>query len=215
MKKQVVVIGLGRFGSSVALSLSRLGHEVLGIDSCESKVNELVNRITYAVVADARDEETLKTLGIRNFDIAVVGVGQDIQSNILVSLMLKEIGVKKVVAKALNPLHGKVLEKIGVDQVVYPERDMGARVAYNLVSVNVMDYIELSDEHSIVELKAPEKFVGKTLGKLNLRAKYGVSVMAIKKGERIVVAPGADAEIEVNDLLILIGDNKMLPRLNG
>lgn len=214
MKKQIAVIGLGRFGSSVALSLSRLGHEVLGIDSDECKVNEIVHEITHAVVADAKDEETLKALGIRNFDIAIVGIGLDIQSNILVSLMLKEIGVKKVVTKAQNPLHGKVLEKIGVDHIVYPERDMGIRVAHNLVTANFMDFIELSNEHSIIELKAPEKFIGKTLGQLNLRAKYGVSVMVIKKGEKIVVAPGADADIEKEDLLVIIGDNKMLAKLN-
>ncbi|MFZ7102688.1 MAG: potassium channel family protein [Peptococcaceae bacterium] len=213
MKKQVAVIGLGRFGTSVALTLSHLGHEVLVIDMEQVKVNEIINDVTHAVVADAKDEETLKALGVRNVDIAVVAIGVDVQANILISLMLKEIGVAKVISKAQDPLHGKVLEKIGVDHVVYPERDMGMRVAHNLDSANFMDFIELSSEHSIVELKAPENFTGKTLGQLNLRAKYSVSVMAIKKGERIVVAPGADAGIEDGDLLVIIGENNMLAKL--
>lgn len=213
MIKQIAVIGLGRFGESVAISLSRLGHEVLAIDTDEGIINDIINDVTHAVIADARDDESLKALGIKNMDMAVVSIG-NVQDNILISLMLKEMGLAKVISKAQDPLHGKVLEKIGVDYVVYPERDMGIRVAHNLVTANFMDFIELSKEHSIVELKTPEKFIGKTLGQLNLRAKYGVSVMAIKKNENIIVAPGADAGIEEGDMLVIIGENNVLAQLN-
>lgn len=212
MKKQIAVIGLGRFGESLARTLTEMGHEVLAVDSNEARVQALVDSVTHAVQADAKEEDTLNALGIRNFDVVVVSIGQDIQANILTTVLLKELGCKYVIAKAQNPLQGKVLEKIGADKVIYPERDMGMRLAQSLSVTNIMDYIELSDEHSIVELIAPIKFIGKTLGKLNLRAKYGISVMAIKRGEKIIVAPGADAEINEGDLLIIIGSNKAITK---
>lgn len=205
MRKQFVVIGLGRFGTSVATTLSELGHDVLAIDSRESAVQAVVNNVTHAVQADAREEETLKALGIRNFDVAVVAIGDDIQSNILITLILKEMGVKKVVSKAMNHLHGKLLEKIGADTIIYPEKDMGIRVAHNLVSYNVMDFIELTPDYSVMEVNVPAKFLNKTLGELNLRAKYGFSVMAIKKGDEIIVAPGADEKLEQNNIAIIVG----------
>lgn len=213
MKKQIAVIGLGSFGYSVALKLTQLGHEVLGIDKDEARVNESVNDFTHVVACDAGDEESLRSLGLKNFDIAVIAIGNDIQTNILVSLMVKEMGVKKVVTKADNILHGKVLDKIGVDQIVYPERDMGIRVAHNLSTSNVMDYLELSEEYGIVEIVAPEKFTGKTLGELNLRAEYGLSAIAIKKNGDVLVNPGADAYISPNDILVIVGEVKNINRL--
>lgn len=213
MHKQFVIIGLGRFGTSVALTLSHLGHEVLAIDSKEGPVQALMNDVTHVVQADARVEENLRTLGIRNFDVAVVAIGDNIQSSILITLMLKEIGVKYVVAKAVDPLHGKVLEKVGADKIIYPEKDMGFRLAHSLVATNVMDFIELSPDYHIVEIMTPNKFAGKTLGELNLRARYGINVMAIKHGDAIEVAPGADAKLEMKDILVVISDNEAFTNL--
>lgn len=212
--KQFVVIGIGRFGKSVATTLYQLGYEVLAIDSSEKEILDISNEVTHAVQIDAKDEEALKRLGIRNFDVAIVGIGDDIQSNILVSVLLKEIGVKTVIAKAKDALHGRVLEKVGVDRVIYPERDMGVRVAHNLTSTkDLLDFIELSPEYSIVETFAPKEFIDKTIGKLNLRAKYQVSVIAIKSDEEIIAAPGADALIKEGDILIIIGTNQAIGNL--
>lgn len=212
-KKQYVVLGLGRFGSSVALTLNELGYDVLGIDHSEALVNALASQLTHAVVADAKDEGAMKSLGIRNFDVAVVAIGDDVETNILVTVMLKELGVPYVVAKAQSALHGKVLEKIGADKIVYPEKDMGIRVAHNLVSANFMDNIELHPNYSIMELKAPSSFAGKTLGELNLRSRFEINVLAIKKTSEIIVAPGADSRIEAQDTLIIIGENERLENL--
>lgn len=213
MHKQFVVIGLGRFGTSVAKNLSLSGHDVLAIDSLESAVQAIMNDVTHAVQTDAREEENLKVLGVRNFDVAVVAIGDDIQASILITLMLKEMGVKYVVAKAQNSLHGKVLEKVGADRIIYPEKDMGARLAHNLVSANVMDFIELSPDYSIAEIKSPSKFVNKSLGELNLRALYGINVMAIKRGDTIIIAPGAEALIQGKDILVVVSHEKALAKL--
>ncbi|MCR4442301.1 MAG: TrkA family potassium uptake protein [Peptococcaceae bacterium] len=213
MRKQFAVIGLGRFGKSVALTLSELGHDVLAIDNAESNIQEVANSVTHAVQADAREEETLRALGIRNFDVVIVAIGNDIEANILITLMLKEMGVKFVVSKAMNALHGKVLGKIGADKIVFPEKDMGIRLAHNLVTFNVMDYIELAPGYSVLETMTPSRFVGKSLGELNLRARYGISVMAIKKAGTVVIAPGAGAVLEEKDILIVVGENEDLARL--
>lgn len=212
--KHFVVIGIGRFGESVATTLYKLGYEVLVIDNSEKEIQDISNKVTRAVQLDARDESALKRLGIRNFDVAIVAIGDDIQSNILVSVILKELGVKKVIAKAKDALHGRVLEKIGVDRVIYPERDMGIRVAHNLTSANdLLDFIELSNDYSIIEVFAPKEFVDKTIGKLNLRAKYRVSVIAIKSAEEITAAPGADAIVRQGDILVVIGSNQAISNL--
>lgn len=208
--KQFAVIGLGRFGTSVAKSLTVMGYEVLAIDANQESVQEIVSIVTHAVQADATDENALKALGIRNFDVVIVAIGHHIQASILVTVILKELGVKFVVAKAQTDLHGKVLVKVGADKVVYPERDMGVRVAHSLVSSNVLDHIELSPEHSILEVVAPENMVGKTLRQSALRAVYGVTVMAVKRGNELIVSPSADEPIEENDILVVIGENNRL-----
>lgn len=211
--KQFAVIGLGRFGRSVALTLNSIGYDVLAIDASETEVQSIAHEVTHAVQVDARDEEALKALGIRNFDVVIVAIGEDIQSNILVTAILKDLGVKYVLAKAKDNMHGKVLEKIGADKVVYPEKDMGVRVAHHLVTPNILDFIELSPEYSIVEVSAPQEYVGKSLGKLNLRAQLGMSVIAIKKKDEIIAGPGASSVIEENDILVFIGTNEALGRL--
>ncbi|MEI7025089.1 potassium channel family protein [Paenibacillus sp. y28] len=212
-KKTFVVIGMGRFGSSVAYSLCNQGYEVLAIDSSEQRVQEVAHTVTHAVQADSTDEEALRALGVRNFDVVVVAIGEDIQASILTSIVLKEIGVPFLVVKAQTDLHGKVLAKIGVNKVVFPERDMGNRVATHLVSPNILDYIELSDDYSIVEMLAAPSMVGKNLRQLDVRAKFGCNVMAIKTGSRMNIAPQATDLIQEGDMLVVVGKKNQLQQL--
>ncbi|MCL6638246.1 MAG: TrkA family potassium uptake protein [Firmicutes bacterium] len=211
--KQFAVIGLGRFGTSVALTLSKMGYDVLAVDTNEDKVNGIIEYVTHAVQVDAMDEQALKALGIRNFDVVIVAIGQDIQTNILVTVMLKEMGVKNVVSKAVTALHGKVLERVGADKVVFPERDMGVRVAHALVSRNIMDQISLSPDYSIVELVAPAEFVGKSLAESAVRMKHGVTVLAIRRGSEVIISPGAGQTVRDGDVLVVIGRNERLRNL--
>ena len=210
--KQFAVIGLGRFGLSVARTLHSLGHQVLAVDSDEEHVRAALDHSTRAVVADATDESTIRSLGIRNFDVIVVGIGGDIQASIMTTLTLKELGAPYVVVKAQSELHGKVLCKIGADKVVFPERDMGFRVAHNLVSSNVLEYIELSPNVSMVEIVASDKMVGKELRQLDLRNRFHVNVIALKRGGQINITPKADDVITVDDVLVVVGDNEDLKR---
>jgi len=210
MMRQFAVIGLGRFGSSVATTLHDMGYDVLAIDSCEERVQKLADHVTQAVQADAKDEETLKALGIRNLDVVIVAIGNDIQASILVTLLLKEMGIRCVIAKALNDMHSKVLQKIGADKVVFPERDMGSRLAHSLVATNVLDYIELSPKYSIVEVVVPTRLVGQTLRQSELRAKHGVNVVAIRRGKEIIVSPGAEWVLNTGDTLVAVGANEDL-----
>jgi trk system potassium uptake protein len=209
-KNQYAVIGLGRFGSSLSKELIKLGYEVLGIDKNEDIVDEMSDVLTHTVVADSTEEEVLKSLGIRNFDCAVVAIGDDIQASILTAIVLKDMGVKTVVAKALSELHGKVLNKLGVDRIIYPERDMGIRVAHQLVSPNLLDYIELSKDYTIVELSVPKSLCGLTIKELDPRAKYGCSVVAINKKDGIIIAPTADDLVSENDIMVIIGTNEQI-----
>ncbi|MCL6611394.1 MAG: TrkA family potassium uptake protein [Peptococcaceae bacterium] len=211
--KQFAVIGLGRFGSSLARTLAGMGYEVLAVDADEGKVEDLADAVTHSVQANALEEAVLKSLGLRNFDVVVVAIGQDIQSNILVTVMLKEMGVRKVVAKASTELQGKVLKKIGADIVVFPERDMGERVARWLVSKNIIDQINLSPDYSLLELAAPEKFVGATLQESGMRKKYGITVLAIRRGNDFIISPEAGERIERGDILIVIGHNEKMKDL--
>lgn len=209
-KKQFAVIGIGRFGSSVARTLYNLNNEVLAIDTSEQRIQEVIGMTTHAVAADSTDEEALKALGIRNFDVVVVAIGQDIQSSILTTLILKDLGVPRIIVKAQNELHGKVLKKIGADKVIFPERDMGMRVAHHLISPNILDYIELSDDYSILEMKANRQMIGKNLRELHIRAKFGCNVMAIKAGDKMNISPHAEDTIRDGDVLVIVGKNEDL-----
>jgi trk system potassium uptake protein TrkA len=211
--KQFVVIGCGRFGSSVARTLYSLGYDVLAIDENEDVIQGIADSVTHAVQVDATDETSLKSLGIRNFDVAVVTIGSDIQSSILITLIAKELGIKYVVTKAQNELHAKVLYKIGADRVVFPERDMGVRVAHNLVSSNILDYIEVAPDYSIVEISALKEWEGKNLKDLNMRAKYGINVMAIKHGSEINISPNALDMINKDDVLVVVGHNDDIQKI--
>lgn len=213
MSKQYAVIGLGRFGMSVGANLATQGHEVLGIDESESLVHAASSVLTHVIQADATDEEALKAMGLRNFDAVIVAIGSDLEASILVTLLLKEMGVPLVIAKASTDLQGRVLQKIGADRVVYPERDMGARVAHSLLATNILDYIELSPKYSILEIEAPPQICGKTLKELNLRNRYSVNVMAIKRGHSILATPKAEDVIMSGDILVVIGPHDGLRNL--
>ncbi|WHY97009.1 potassium channel family protein [Peribacillus simplex] len=209
-KRQYAVIGLGRFGTSVAHRLYTAGQEVLGIDVNEERVENAELSVTHAIMADTTEEETLKSIGIRNFDCVIVAIGNDMQSSILTTLLLKELGVEKVIAKALNKNHGQVLTKVGADWVIYPERDMGERVANQLLSPNMLNYIELSKEYNIEEIILPMSMKGKSLRELDLRAKYNISVIAIVSNGEIIIAPSPDQDIHEKDLLLVVGNKEDL-----
>ncbi len=207
-EKEFVVIGLGRFGASLASTLYEMGYGVLGIDCSEDKVNRCKESCTHVVQADATDEATLKSLGISNFDVAIVSIGHEMQASILVTLLLKELGVPKVIAKASSEVHGKVLKRIGADRVVFPERDMGARVANHLAADNIVDYLEITPDVSIVEINASPDMVGKTLRQLDVRAKQGINIVALRRAnQEVLVPPGPDEPIKTGDVLVALGSN--------
>ncbi|MFJ5715269.1 potassium channel family protein [Neobacillus sp. NPDC093127] len=212
MANQYAVIGLGRFGLSIANKLFESGQEVLGVDVNEERVEESHPYATHSIIADSTDAEALKSIGIRNFDTVIVAIGNDIQASILSVLLLKELGVKKVIAKALNKLHGQVLKKVGADWVVFPERDMGIRVAHQLLSPNVLNFIEISKNYSVEEVKIPDRMLNKTLRELDLRAKYNLSVIAIRHEDEINISPSPDKKIDHGDVLVVIGENRDLER---
>ncbi|UOQ93021.1 TrkA family potassium uptake protein [Halobacillus shinanisalinarum] len=212
MKKEYAVVGLGRFGGSICRELNKEGMEVLALDMDEDKVNEYRDIAAHAVIADSTDESVLKELGLSNFDHVIVAIGDNILASILTTVILKELGIKSVTVKAQNDYHEKILRKIGADHVVHPERDMGKRIAHNIISNNILDYIELSDDHSVVEVKAGDKMSGQSLVDLDIRAEYGCNVVAIKRDKDIIVSPMATEEIKERDVLIVIGADKDISR---
>ena len=203
MKKEYAVIGLGRFGGSICKALSEEGLEVMAMDMNEDRVNEYAKIASHAVIGDSTDESVLKNLGIRNFDHVIVAIGENIQASILTTIMLKELGVKMVTVKAQNDYHEKVLNKIGADRIVHPERDMGRRIAHKIISNNVLDYLELSDEYSLIEIVANSRLAGHSLLDLDIRARYGINIVAIKRGKEVIVSPLADEMIQKEDILII------------
>lgn len=213
--KSFVIIGIGRFGSNLAKTLTELGHEVLAIDEDIKRIQEISNYVTNAVVCDYRDENALKSLGVKNFDCAVVAISNDIEANIFLTLMLKDIGVPYVVSKAVTDLHARVLKQVGADKVVFPEKDMGMKVAQSLTATNILDFIELSDEYTIVETKTPAKWVGKSLKLLELRTKYGINVVAIKNliNDYIDISPNPDYLFKEDDVLVIIGSNEDISKI--
>ena len=204
--KSYVVIGLGRFGYETARKLQELGGEVLAMDHMADLVQQISGDVTQAVVGDARDVEVLKALGVADFDCAVVAIGDSLGDSVLATMNLKELGVPYVVCKAHNEVHRQVLLKLGANKVVISEQEQAARLARNLSSHNVLDYIELSEEYGIIEVPAPAAWVGKSLKNLNVRAVLGVNIIAIKQGKRINVSPGADYEIVPGDIMVVLGD---------
>ena len=208
--KTYLVIGLGRFGSALARQLCALGAEVLAMDVRSDLVQQIANDVTHAVVGDAQDKEVLRALGARNFDCAIIAIGDDLAASVLVTMNLKELEVPYIVCKAHDETHRKVLEKLGVDRVVIPEREHAQRLGRSLHSHNVLDYIELSEAYGILEVPAPKSWIGKTLKELNVRAKLGVNIIAVENGKKTNVSPAADYAIQPGDILVVLGESYAL-----
>jgi len=211
--KSYLILGLGRFGQSLAKALSGMGHDVLAVDRDEHLVQEISDEITHVMCAESSNEDFLKSIGVTNFDAAVVAIGNDIQSSILTTVLLKELGAKYVLAKAQSDLHSKVLYKVGADKVILPERDMGIRAANSLVSNSILDVIEFSPEYSIVEVVIPESWIGKTIGSLSIRVKYGLNVIAIRNKKSTNISPQAETVFQKNDVIAVMGKNSDLGNL--
>lgn len=203
--KSFVIIGLGRFGTAIASELSALGHEVLAVDVDEERVQQVADHVTHAVTGDGRNIEVLRALGVRNFDCVVVAMGSDVGNSALITLNLKELGVKEVICKAQSHIHSRVLEKIGADRVVFPEYEMGAKLAQGLSSSNVLNFIELSEDYGILELSAPQSWQGKSLRELDVRNRHHVNVIAIRKNGELNVAPSPDLPLESGDQVVALG----------
>ena len=214
--KQIAILGLGRFGRALARTLVEMGHDVMGVDANEAVVEKMAPVLTNCVQADVRDEQTLLSLGVTNFDIVVVGIGNsDMQASIFTTLMLKEMGVEHVVCKVSSNKHARILLKLGADRVVYPERDMGMRFAHSIAQSDVLEFIELSEEYSMMEINAPKYLIGKSLKESDVRSKYNINIVAIKRGKKIMVNPSPDAVLEQGDVLLAIGETKALTKLHG
>ncbi|PIU28276.1 MAG: hypothetical protein COT09_05420 [Candidatus Hydromicrobium americanum] len=215
MKKQFLVIGLGRFGASVAGTLTEAGHSVVGIDQSEDRIQRVSEEITDAIKCDATDADILESMGISDYEAVIVCIGEKyIQNSILVTLLLKEKGAKKIIAKAGTKTQGRVLSKVGADIIVYPEKDMGERVARSLVSSNIIDFLRVSPDVSIIEIPVPETMVGKNLIELNLRHRYGVTIISIKNSKNEIMSPpDTNYKFQKDDVLTLIGEDKLLRKL--
>ncbi len=211
--KSFIVIGLGRFGTAVAEELHALGHEVLAIDREESCAQHVAETVTHTIIADAKDETVLQSIGVRNFDGAIVCM-TDIEDSMMVSLMLKDMGAKYIIAKSQSKQHSRMLELIGVDRVIFPEQDMGVRLAQTISSRRALDFIELSPDYAIVELPLPNIWQNKTLTEIGARKQFGINVLAVRRGENeIYVSPRAEFLLKNKDVLILVGENQNIRKL--
>ena len=219
-RRTFAVIGLGRFGSAMATTLTELGQEVLGVDADEERVRAMADVVHQAVELDATDERALRGAGVPDVDVAIVSIGENIEASVLVVMQVKELGVQTILAKAVTPLHGRILKKLGVSRLIFPEREMAVRLAHSLVVPNLIDYIELSKDFSIVEMPAPAEWIDKSLKDLQLRGRYGLTLIAIRRpgrtsdGEITTVAPPAEELIRANDILALVGSNDRLAQLD-
>ena len=211
--RSYVVIGLGRFGSEVAVELCKQGCEVLAMDTGSEAVAQIADGVTHAVVADGQDKEVLRTLGVGQMDCAIVAIGSDLAASVLVTMNLKELGVPQIICKAHDQTHRRVLEKLGADRVLIPEQEQAVRLARSLSRPNVLDYIELSEEYGIVEVPVPENWDGKDLRQLDVRAKLGVNILALRRSGKIHVSPTADFTIRRGDIAVVLGDSHALKKV--
>ena len=211
--KQIAVLGLGRFGESLAMALMAMGNQVLGIDIDEDKVSAVEEELTHVAIADMTDANSLRSLGLSNLDVAVVCTG-DIQTSIMATVLLKDLGVQKVVSKAKNVLHEKILCKVGADQVVFPERDMGVRLAHGIADTNVIEFIELSSVYSLAEVFILPEWKGKALMDADIRVNYGLNVVAIRRQGDIIVSPRASEVMQEGDVMVVIGKNADISNLD-
>ena len=203
-KKQYLVIGLGRFGSAVAITLAQQGMEVLAVDRDMERVEAHRSLLTEVIRADAMEKSVLEQIGASNFETAIVTIGGDVTASGTVTMLLKDMGVKNVIVKAYDSFHGRMLTKLGADKIVYPERDMGQRIAHNLVSEKIMDFIELSPDYSLMEMRPHAEWIGKSLGELNLRARYSINVVAIRSGEDVNAMPDMHTRIEEGNVMLVV-----------
>lgn len=209
-KEQILIIGLGKFGMSIAKELSKYDAEVMAVDESSELVDEVSKYVTHAAKVDAGDVEALKKLGIHTFDIAIIGIGDNLESSIMIALTLKELNIPYIIAKSRDEKHTRLLNMIGVDKVVQPEKDAGARIAKSLMHKSIIDRVEFGKEYSVIEIETPEEWIGTALNRLNIRAKYGINIVCVEKKDGKVVIPAADYVIEEKDNLMLIAPNKEL-----
>ena len=212
MKRQVLIIGLGRFGISLATRLFSMGHDVMAVDEDEKKVQNISAQITHAVQADATDEAVLRELGVSNFDVAIVTMGEAIQNSVLCAILLKKLGVPYVIARAENDLHGTILDKIGVDKVVFPEREMGIRVAHSLILTDVQDYIPVAPSYGVSKLATLPYLVGKSVSDIGLGrgGRWGLAVLLVQRGKEVIVTPDRAEILRQGDVLIVAGSDEKL-----
>lgn len=213
MSKSFIIIGLGRFGMSTARMLTTLGHEVLAVDKRADRVNAIKDSVMHAVQADTTDERAVSHLGVRNFDCVVICIGDDIRASVLATVLCREMGAKKIVAKAQDDLHQKLLIKTGADRVVQPEHDGGIRLARSLVAEGVLDSLDLSEEYSINEIEVPHDWVGRSLAQINVRNKYGLSVIAVRREGHVAVNFDPNEPFHADDSIYVLGDNKSMERI--
>ncbi len=214
-RKEFVVFGMGRFGSSVAKTLSENGCQVLAVDMDQSKIELIADAVTYAVCTDVTDVDAIHSLGISNFDGAVIAIGGNLEASVMVTILAKELGIPYILAKARNELHAKILKKVGADMVVFPEKETGIRIAHNLMEGNLFDAIELSTQYSMMDFSVPEDWIGKSLRQLNLRAAKKINVIGLRRDGKLDITPEADMPLEADDVLIIIGKNHALSKLTG
>ncbi|HSK69465.1 MAG TPA: TrkA family potassium uptake protein [Candidatus Limnocylindria bacterium] len=212
-RKQFVIFGIGRFGSALARKLAELGHEVLAVDTDEERVNAIAPYVTNAMQIGPGDEEAMRSLGIRNFDAAVVAIGEDLQHSIMMTIMCKEMGARYLISKASDAMHAKVLARLGADRVVFPERDMGERLAHSIINPHVLDLINLKGDYVIANLDCPPGWIGKTLREVDVRRQFSVSVLALYRGGEMNMDVGAGTVLREGDSLMVLGRRKDVDRI--
>jgi len=213
--KQFLVLGLGSFGTSITKTIFDLGHEVMAVDGDAEKVERATDFSTQAVQANIQDESTLRSLGVRNFDTIIVAIGEDLKASILVCMMLRELDCKYIIAKANDDIHAKVLRQLGVDKVVFPERDTGIRVARSLITNSVMDLMDLSGDYRIAEVKPPKTWSGKTIVGIDVRKKYGINVLAIVRDGNYIVSPPPTTTFLDGDIMLILGKSEDIDEMDG
>lgn len=206
--KSFVVFGLGRFGSAVAKTLTELGHEVLAIDENFDRVQALADKVTTSIQTDMMDDLATENIGLKNFDGAVIAIGGNFEAAIMATIAAKNAGIPLILAKANSEKHGQILLKVGADEIVYPERDMGSRVAHSIVSKNLIDYIQISKELSIAEVKTPNEWIGKTIEELSIRNNYNITILGIETDNELETNPSSDKKLKVDDILVIVGKDK-------
>jgi len=214
-REQVMVIGLGRFGSSVSRELERLGHQVLAVDQSEQRVNEIAPDVTHALQLDAADEDALRAAGAGDFTTAIVAISSDAEPSIFATMVLKRLGVRTVIAKASSLLHGEILSRVGADRVVFPERETGLRLAHSFNVPNVIDYLDVAPSFGIEKIRPPKAFIGRSLGELDLKGRLGLTPIALRRGQQVFVNPAREEKLLEGDELILIGRDEKLEDLRG